>query len=408
MLASQAPYRAGAPMPPESFEPIRRRVLLEGCKWDAQVGDVTALAPFPLILGASVARQLASWAEALSAEAFAAEEEILRRPKLLNALGLPAPLRRALAGSGQLTPAAVRTIRFDFHLTTDGWRISEANSDVPGGFTEASHFTALVAAQYPACRVGGNPGATWARAMAQRIGHRGHVALLSAPGLMEDLQVISFLANQLITCGINAQLVTPGQIVWKDRRAYLPGCDAPLAAIVRFYQGEWLIDWPKAAAWHPFFRDGLTPIAHPGSAMITESKRFPLTWSQLTTALPTWQMLLPESRDPRDAPWASDDTWLVKRTFSNAGDFVIARSTAEKTKWTDVCKSVRRHPEDWVAQRRFNAVPLATPLGEMFPCIGVYTIDGHAAGFYARLSSGPVIDHRAIDIAVLIEDEETP
>jgi len=111
-------------MSAEVFETIRRCSLLEGCKWDAQVGDTTALAPFPLILRANTAQQLATWAEALSAEAFTAEEEILRRPQLLSELGLPAPLRNALAGSGELTPAAVRTIRFDFHLTADGWRIS--------------------------------------------------------------------------------------------------------------------------------------------------------------------------------------------------------------------------------------------------------------------------------------------
>lgn len=46
---------------------------------DAQVGDTATLASFPLILDVATARQLAAWAEALSAETFAAEEEILRR-----------------------------------------------------------------------------------------------------------------------------------------------------------------------------------------------------------------------------------------------------------------------------------------------------------------------------------------
>ncbi|MEZ0256202.1 MAG: glutathionylspermidine synthase family protein [Chthoniobacter sp.] len=406
MSSTQAPYRAGAPMPPEVFETIRRRSLLEGCKWDAQVGDIATLASFPLVLDAATARQLAMWAEALSAEAFAAEEEILHRPDLLPLLGLPTPLRHALSASGPLTPAAVRTIRFDFHFTTDGWRISEANSDVPGGFTEASHFAALVAAQYPTCHIIGNPGETWAQAMAQRIGDGGHVALLSAPGLMEDLQVVSFLARQLVAGGIAGQIVTPGQIIWRDRRAYLHGHAAPLAAIVRFFQGEWLVDWSDNSGWEYFFRDGLTPIAHPGLAMITESKRFPLLWPHLTTALPTWKLLLPESSDPRDVPWMDDDGWLVKRAFSNTGDFVIMRSTSNRTNWSATCKAVRREPESWVAQRRFIALPLTTPLGDLFPCIGVYTIDGRAAGIYARLSRSPVVDFRAIDIAALIEDEQ--
>src|SRR5947207_3391973 len=39
----------------------------------------------------------------------------------------------------------VGLLGFDFHYTTQGWRISEANSDVPGGFSEASYFTGMMA-----------------------------------------------------------------------------------------------------------------------------------------------------------------------------------------------------------------------------------------------------------------------
>src|SRR5437016_4962039 len=59
-----------------TFSALRRRVVLEGCKWDPQVGDVDTLSPFPLVLKSSVWNQLASQAELLTAEAIAAEEEI--------------------------------------------------------------------------------------------------------------------------------------------------------------------------------------------------------------------------------------------------------------------------------------------------------------------------------------------
>ena len=36
-------------------------------------------------------------------------------------------------------------MRFDFHFTRDGWRISEVNSDVPGGLNESSGFERLMA-----------------------------------------------------------------------------------------------------------------------------------------------------------------------------------------------------------------------------------------------------------------------
>jgi hypothetical protein len=37
----------------------------------------------------------------------------------------------------------------------------------------------------------------------------------------------------------------------------------------------------------------------------------------------------------------------------------------------------------------------------MYPCLGVYTIDGRAAGIYGRLSARPLVDYAAVDVAVL-------
>lgn len=57
-----------------------------------------------------------------------------------------------------------------------------------------------------------------------------------------------------------------------------------------------------------------------------------------------------------------------------------------------------------MAQRRFEVLPLATPRGPMLPCIGVYTVDGVAAGAYGRVTEKPFIDATAIDAAVLITE----
>src|SRR5258708_11356575 len=80
-----------------AFAALRRRAILEGCKWDPQVGDVDTLSPFPLVLKSSSWDRIASQAEQLAAEAIAAEEEISPRPELLNYFGLPSALRRILA-----------------------------------------------------------------------------------------------------------------------------------------------------------------------------------------------------------------------------------------------------------------------------------------------------------------------
>jgi hypothetical protein len=40
----------------------------------------------------------------------------------------------------------------------------------------------------------------------------------------------------------------------------------------------------------------------------------------------------------------------------------------------------------------------------MHACVGVYTIDGRAAGAYARLAKRPLIDYASVDAAVLVND----
>jgi len=393
---------------PAAFNAVRRRALLNGCKWDAQVGDTCTLAPFPLVMKRSVWKQLAAQAEALATEAAAAEREISRRPDLLARLGLPSALRQVLAQDAPLTPAAGRIIRFDFHLTTGGWRISEANSDVPGGFTEASHFTALMAEHFPDLTMAGNPGAIWTDALANAAGPGGNIALLAAPGFMEDQQVVSFLASCLQTRGCRPHLARPEQIFWQDGQARLAtsGYAGPLDAIVRFYQAEWLARLPEATGWKCFFRNGRTPVTNPALAVISESKRFPLTWPDLTTALPTWRALLPETRHPREVPWGRSDDWLLKTAMCNTGDTVSHRAWMSSHDWLKTSLSARFFPENWVAQRRFESLPLATSMGSRHACIGIYTVNGKAAGAYARLSEKPVINYAAVDVALLLENYE--
>lgn len=400
--------RAGAALEPEAFSVIRRRAALDGCKWDLQVGDAETLTPFPLVLKLSVWRRIAAEAELLTAEAVAAEEEILHRPELLSQLGLPRALRQVLAEQTPLTPAAGRVMRFDFHPTNCGWQISEANSDVPGGFSEASHFTFMMAEHFPDLRPAGDPSVAWSRALAATAAPSGVVALLSAPGLMEDHQVNAFLAAQLRERGCRPHLAKPEQIGWRDGSAHLETAwyRGPLDAIVRFYQAEWLARLPGRSGWKYFFRGGRTRVANPAPAVISESKRFPLTWDKLSTALPTWRALLPETRDPHDAPWSCDDGWLLKTAMCNTGESVSVRAMMRPRDWWWTRLGVKCSPGNWVAQRRFESIPVSTPAGPRHACVGVYTVNGQAAGAYARLSIKPVIDFAATDVALLLEDDE--
>jgi len=68
----------------------------------------------------------------------------------------------------------------------------------------------------------------------------------------------------------------------------------------------------------------------------------------------------------------------------------------------EIDRSIRWHPKHWVAQRRFEAVGLPTAEGDIYPCIGVYTLDGVAIGAYGRAARRPLVNHLAQDLAVLI------
>ncbi len=68
----------------------------------------------------------------------------------------------------------------------------------------------------------------------------------------------------------------------------------------------------------------------------------------------------------------------------------------------------RLWPNRWVAHRRFEALSVRTPAGPMYPNLGVYTVNGAAAGIYGRMAPRPLIDFAAVDVAVLIRPDAAP
>ena len=121
------PARASLPWLPvtslgaDAYARVRRRAIFDCCKWDPQVEDTPAIAPFPLLLRASAWRELAVLAERLAAETLAAEAELLERPELHGLLALPRRVRAALHAVERAGPSrgVARLIRFDFHWTRE-------------------------------------------------------------------------------------------------------------------------------------------------------------------------------------------------------------------------------------------------------------------------------------------------
>ena len=415
LCATTVPYYAAESLDDDAFTHIRRSMMLNHFKWDSQVGDVTTLAPFPIVLHAAAWRQLAGWAEALSAEVALAERFFLNAPAWLERLGIPAGLRSIFSALDDVpTPSAARVIRYDFHWTRTGWAISEINSDVPGGYCEASSFTPLLARHFPGMLPAGDPAARWtdaliAAAACDGSAERGSaLVFLSAPGFMEDQQITAYLADRARRQGCCACLAAPEQLVWTDGRAALNVGNEihGVGAIVRFYQAEWLPRLPRCTGWRHFFSGGRTPVSNSGSAVILESKRFPLLLDELPLPLPACRQLFPRSFDPRAVNWKADENLIVKSALSNNADAVGNAALLPRQHWENLSRALAANPGDWVVQQRFDPMALSTPLGPVFPCIGVYTVDGRAAGIYGRVSRKQIVDYEAIDCAVLIESGE--
>src|SRR5690349_17695488 len=77
---------------------------------------------------------------------------------------------------------------------------------------------------------------------------------------------------------------SPAQLEWREGAAALlrrGEAPLPLARIARFFPAEWLPELPRRAGWRHFFAGGRTPLSNPATALLSQSKRFPLAWPEL-------------------------------------------------------------------------------------------------------------------------------
>jgi glutathionylspermidine synthase len=212
------------------------------------------------------------------------------------------------------------------------------------------------------------------------------------------------LAHCFSRLGLRTSLLGPSHLRWNGGRAEIRSSFASgwPDAIVRFFPAEWLPRLSNENSWKPYFQGSQTLLSNPGFAIVLQTKRFPLVWDELRTELRTWRELLPETREPSETSASVDDSWVLKPALGRVGEGIGIREITPSEQFQKIVRDARRHPREWVAQRRFHILPVLTESGEVYPCIGVYTIGGKAAGFYGRTAVQPIITQHAQDAAVLI------
>lgn len=388
------------------FASYRHRVIFETCKWDPQVGDSATVSDHACVLSQHAAAGLTLLAEKLAAETMALEGAVLQARPLWRELGLSAKLRTALASVSADT--GIRLMRFDLHPTADGWALSEVNSDVPGGFAEASALPLLAAEAVGGTRPAGNVADELVAAVSEQVKAGARLFFIHATAYADDRQVMQFLAKRFGASGFACVLAAPDHLRWRNGRAIsiAEGAKGEVDGMLRFFPAEWLPNLPREADWQGYFH-GTTVACNPPRALLLQSKRSPLLWDRLGVEVPTWRSVLPETRDPRSVPWRRDEDWLVKPAFGRVGEGLAWHGGVSARQWRHTVLNVMARPHQWVAQRRFKSLPLMSRDGPRHLCIGVFTINGKAAGYYGRLSPRITIDKHAQDVAILVRKEPT-
>lgn len=394
------------PIPKEHYADYRYEAIFRGYKWDPQVEDHNTVAKYALLIDRKTAIQLGELAEKLAAETVKIEENLLLRQDLTKKLGFPRAVNKAIGGINNYDPNGhVRLMRFDFHPTTDGWAISEVNSDVPGGLAEASVLPSIAQQYLTCCEPCQNVADHLLEAFKKwtKVGKR--IAFVHATSYSDDRQVMQFLGDYFEQGGFRTIYAAPDHITWKENQAFclMEGEEGAIDGIVRFFPLEWLINLPRKSPWQGYYHT-LTPSCNHPIAMLAQSKRLPLIWDELGVDLPAWKSLLPETCAP--AGRHMDKDWIYKPALGRVGESISIKEAITAKEYAKIRRAVHWQPRNWIAQKQFESKPVFAPEGEAYHlCVGVFTVDGKAAGFYGRISPYPRIDARAKDIPLLVEKE---
>ena len=385
-------------------------VMLDCYKWDPQFCDNNTVAKYALVLSEKEHEELKLLTEKLIKETTEAENFLNKNLKYTKALEIPNKFRSDIKSMKNYNPDKhIRLMRFDFHPTLENkWAVSEVNSDVPGGFAEATLMNRksleyLSNENYYAISFGD----FLADAIKKKVRQGGRIMLVHCTSYSDDRQVMQFLGDKLSGMGYEVIYAAADQLKFENGKAIsiLNNSEGEVDGIIRFSPLEWVADM-KTKNWHGYFDTETVSCNHP-IAIFAQTKRFPFVWDLLESKgidLSTWRELLPETLEVNDKK--VDDKFIYKPVYGRVGENISIKEACKDDEYKKILKDVKRHPKKYLAQKKFNSRPLTNEDGEEFHvCIGSYGVENSHAGYYARISRSPRIDSYAADIPVLIEKE---
>ncbi len=412
------------PIPKNKYEEYRLKLLFDCYKWDPQFLDHNTVARYALVITRQEHEELVRLTEQLDRETRAAEEFLNQHQELAAPLALPKSVSAEIRQMVNYEPEKhLRLMRYDFHPTIEGnWAVSEVNSDVPGGFAEATLMPRVAlellqeAAKEGESKQPLQQEAYWFKsfghilveAIQRKVPEKGRIMLVHCTSYSDDRQVMQFLGDRLKEKGYQVIYAAADHLRFEAGRAYsiLDGNEGEVDAIFRFTPLEWLTEI-KPKRWQGYF-DTITVSCNHPVAIYAQTKRFPLVWEALEQrgiSMSTWRELLPETLEVKAAK--GREGFIYKPACGRVGEKIAIREACGEEEYKKILAEVRLHPKKYLAQKQFHSKPLVGENGEAYHvCLGSYTVDGKQAGYYARISKTPRIDSNAADIPVLICEEQ--
>ena len=407
----KTPWIAGRVLTREEFDCYCKQAMRVYRRGGIRLQDYKeVLLDFPLLMRPGEWPRLARLAEQLTLELLAAERELLLRPDLYPLLGLAPDIERVLQSCGPdgRTASGPRIMRFDFYHTTDGWRFSEANPDTPGGYIEAYGYTKPMVTYYSGYSPPPNPAAVNAEAIRKSVDKGAQVAVVLAGTDPYGMRQVEFLMKEIEMRGVRGIKANIGRLRWKSGLAQVVRSHSTgtPSLVVRQITVEQMLKLCRGSHWADWFSGPRTPVSNPCYSILIESKRLPCILKELDAPMPAYRSHSPESRFPTEISPSSQNQWVFKPAFGVAGRGVAIAGVTRKLAFSGAAEISRRHPMNWVGQRRFESVAVPTERGPGHVCLGIYTVDGSAAGAYARIRGTALIDKHALSIPVLIPERD--
>lgn len=397
-------------IPEEKYYEYRLSAMFDCYKWDPQFEDNNTLAKHILVISKEEHEKLKQYTEGMDKEIIEAENYLKDHLELIKPLSVNRKIKSELPRMKNYEPEKhIRLMRYDFHPVVDGgFAVSEVNSDVPGGFAEATLLPELAKNtieknDYYSIKFG----EILADAISKKVKKNGTIMMVHCTCYSDDRQVMQYLGDKLSTMGYKVLYGAADHINFKDGEAYsvLSGNKTKIDGIFRFTPLEWLYDI-KPKRWEGYF-DTITPSCNHPVAIFFQTKKFPLIFKSLEDKgfkFDTWKKLMPETLTVREAK--GKEGFIYKPAYGRVGERISIKEACKPDEYKRIIRDVNLHPNRYIAQKKFISREIESDNGEKFHvCLGSYTVEGKHAGYYARISKTPRIDSNAADIPVLIEEK---